>query len=602
MIVVTLISWLLIGCLVVTSQSTDPDNRWVWRSLRSPSTTLELPLNPFQPFPSSSEEARQEDPHDDSSSPVVVLPTRNQENVISQRGNPEGAFLSSFSPDQTTPSVPNVNLNLATNGRSRNPSFLTDSRRVVQQNLGIAHFTIPRQLGRPVTVTTPTSNHLPAENELLVSSYSSLDAEVTGLNELKSSKNRNRGRNLINPPVRKGPGSITIKPLPIDISKLPLESTERAEGIKKLWSSLTSRTEFAQIFEALAGKRRNSSSERRERNPNTEAENSSILLDPHNSISESVIRVINPPQIQLQQQILKQQLRQQELQQRLQEQFEAEIQQQELKKRLEIQKLVREQEEQQRIAIQQNIAQEQQLEQEQLLRQQQQLQTGDDRKKLTDDEHLSDELQDLVDPDDILRRRHERLVERLLRKKEAHPEQHRTRQEIQERRRRLHELQQQQRLQQLRQRLQTEVLSTTSPTIAAQATSTEPSENDVAEEIPQRSTIVFPPRLPIPSRSLSLPNRDFNGANNEHISNIASTTTILSGSSSENNGTNNDDVTTSGSRGVRTANAGAINTGSGTSGTVFSGTTATDVSSSGGTNTAGRWLDVGVVTVTGRPN
>ncbi|XP_018014048.1 transcription activator MSS11-like [Hyalella azteca] len=564
----TTICWLLIGCVFASSQSSAQGDRWVWRRVRSPSTALELPFNPFEPFLSSADEARAASPQAESGSPRIAFSSTGPETLeaINQRGN-VAVPLSSIPADNPAIAVPISISNPETSGRNRNPISSVDPQRVVQKSLGIAHFTIPRQLGRPVTVTTPTSNHLTIDNEPLVSSYSSLDAEVSGFRGFQNSGNRNEERALVNPAVRNGLITIPIRPLPIDISQLPLESNERAEGIKKLWSSLTSRTEFAQIFETLAGTRNNNTTSRnRDQVHDSETENSSILLDPHNSISESLIRVINPPQIQLQQQILKQQLHQQQLQerlqQRLQDQFEAAIQQQELKKHLEIKKLIREREEQQRIAIQQKVAEEQQRIQQRvqrvLLQQQQKLQEQQlqEKQKILQqqqgpplnqpavhleadasristqtpgplsvetqnagaevDETLSSATQNAgthstssqsgTKPEDIIRQRHLELVARLQRQKtpKTDKEINRTNSQLLELRRRLQEQAQRQQLQEQRQRpaQRTTAISTTDPSPETVSTSSEVSLNAVSAE---RLSIVFPPRLPSPSRLLALP-------------------------------------------------------------------------------------------------
>lgn len=377
------------------------DDRWVWRSVRSPSSEVELTFNPFEPFESSSEEERNhasEIELERRNSPNIKFPSDEdiRTTTSSQRGSTGGRALTSLNP----------NINTLGTGVVRTP--FSRGRNLVQ-NLGIAHFTIPRQLGQPVSVTTPTSNHLLADSEPLVSSYSSLDAEVSGVSSFGDS--RNSGRNFFRSPLRQDEvGDFRIVPLPIDISKLPLESTERAEGMRKLWSSLTSRSEFAQIFDSLAGRRRNATSPLSEISPETEEppKSSTILLDPNNSISESVIRVINPPQIQLQQQILKQQLRQQQLQKHLQEQFEAEIRQRELKKHLELQRLVQQKELEERQAIQERVVEEQRRneERQQLIRLQQQ-------EQLTRQEQLLKQQQELLvrqQQEQILKQQQDLLV------------------------------------------------------------------------------------------------------------------------------------------------------------------------------------------------
>jgi len=124
-------------------------------------------------------------------------------------------------------------------------------------------FVSSSQLTQQVPVSSPTSNHLPTDTEqLLISSYSSLDANPTqsgdfGGELLDVVRPIARGKSILSSRQPQFPSNgnaidpVQIKPLPIDISTLPLESNERAEGLRKLWSSITSRKEFTQLFETL---------------------------------------------------------------------------------------------------------------------------------------------------------------------------------------------------------------------------------------------------------------------------------------------------------------------------------------------------------------
>lgn len=318
---------LLIGGLLVTSQTIQRGNRWVWRTERSPnSSTSRGSFNPFASFTSN-----EDDSSDISSVPQIFAGTPFTSPFPFPRDSIDSSELLFFNRRGQTPdleefgrpsSVTNISPLLASRGSSNSgftpsPSDTTfsqvsnfprssvnnDQRATRQLSLGLAHFTIPSQLGRPVSVTTPTSNHLTQDSEPLISSYSSLDAKSPPLEGFS-----NGGKSLLNRRGQNSQGNINdlepleIKPLPIDISKLPLESTERAEGIRKLWSSLTSRNEFAKLFDSIAGFNRTSIALQNipfaVQFTSVNSANAAAQVVAQSVAEDAAIKVVAPPEIQ----------------------------------------------------------------------------------------------------------------------------------------------------------------------------------------------------------------------------------------------------------------------------------------------------------------
>ena len=194
------------------------------------------------------------------------------------------------------------------------------------------------QLGQPVSIALPTSNHLPTGSEPLISSYSSLDANPdAGESRIGMSAGGLRAKALLGAANQNSQAPentlepIKIRPLPIDISTLPLESSERAEGIRKLWSPITTRTEFVRLFDSLTSV--NPSSPNRDPQPanhgsstvnqffvtsppSTSTTSSTILSQ---DLNPEDIRLLQQQQNNIQQQIQTQRQQQQLLRQRQQQ-------------------------------------------------------------------------------------------------------------------------------------------------------------------------------------------------------------------------------------------------------------------------------------------
>ena len=248
-----------------------PDDRWVWRIIRSPISRPQEEIDPFLTARRNERVRSAQIPVREFSSPKIVFPEidsdTNQSFLISGDDETLSSIISvtqpslssTFTSTNSLPSSPSEDEHQGPIiiNRAGEPQFNEE-----QPNLGIAHFTIPTRQGSTASVTSQTSNHLLGDPEPLISSYSSLDAEVSEIDfivNLDGTIRSNSGRSLLNKHVLNPQGNVNefqplhIKPLPIDISTLPLESTERAEGIRKLWSSITTRRELAELFDNLSG-------------------------------------------------------------------------------------------------------------------------------------------------------------------------------------------------------------------------------------------------------------------------------------------------------------------------------------------------------------
>ena len=227
------------------------EDRWVWRTTRSPNPNTRGVFSPFSPFTSANFPSESSVLSSFPEAPLFPeqFDFSHDENIDLIAGDNQGKALASTTFENSFPQS-SVTSNLFIN----NPELLQNSN----SELPTAdQFSNPNPNSVLGTVTTPTSNHLPTEPDLLISSYSSLDINPVSVDEFGESVGNGRPpipRSVFNGHSNSNRNTIepfSFRPLPIDISTLPLESVERAAGIRKLWSSITSRQEFAELFDSL---------------------------------------------------------------------------------------------------------------------------------------------------------------------------------------------------------------------------------------------------------------------------------------------------------------------------------------------------------------